>query len=142
MISRNFFSTFISLIIYHLMTPFTLSSQSSIDAHQGQNAEGTASGLLDFIKTEFEKQNHRIKHLELTNINQDEDIDLLKRENSKIHDRIDLINEDYEQLNEVISTIYDDKLSYTNDYASNIITAKKKKDQKRPARLLPLSLFQ
>ncbi len=61
---------------------------------------------------------------------------------SVIHDRIDLITEDYEQLNEVISTIYDDKLSYTNDYASNIITAKKKKDQKRPARLLPLSLFQ
>ena len=118
-----------------------MSSQSSIDAHQGQIAEGTAAGLLDFIKTEFEKQNHRIKHLELKNINQDEDIDQLKRDNSKIHDRIDLINEDYEQLNEVISTIYDDKLSYTNDYASNIITAKKQ-NQKRPARLLPLSLFQ
>ena len=118
-----------------------MSSQSSIDAHQGQIAEGTAAGLLDFIKTEFEKQNHRIKHLELKNINQDEGIDLLKRENSKIHDRIDLINEDYEQLNEAKSTIYDDKLSHTNDYAANVPTAIKKQYQKRPARLLPLSLF-
>lgn len=124
------------------MAPFTLSSLSSIDAHQGQIAEGTAAtGLLDFIKTEFEKQNHRINHLELKNINQDEDIDMLKRENSKIHDRIDLINEDYKQLNEFISTVCDDKLSHTNDYAANAPTPKKQYQQKRPARLLPLSLF-
>ena len=74
MISHNLFSTIISVSIYYLMIPLTLSSQSSTAL---QAAQGT-SDLLDLIKTEFRKQNHRIALLETQNRNQDEDIGLLR----------------------------------------------------------------
>ena len=72
MFSQNFYLTYTSLMVYYLLIPLTLSSQLSI-ANQGHNIE--VSELLDFIKLEFGKQNHRIELLEVHNRNQDEEID-------------------------------------------------------------------
>ena len=135
MISHNLFSTIISVSIYYLMIPLTLSSQSSTAL---QAAQGT-SDLLDLIKTEFRKQNHRIALLETQNRNQDEDIGLLKIDNLKIHDQIDLIN--VEALNEIISNNDTESSAYTNDDNSVKAPTSKKQYQKRAARLFPVKLL-
>ncbi len=61
--------------------------------HQDHKVGGI-SDLLYLIKAEFDKQIHRITLLEVQNRNQDEDISLLKIDNSQIHDRIDLKNDE------------------------------------------------
>ena len=128
--SPHFFSTFILSVIYYLIVPSTLSSQSSIEH---QDHDGGLSDILDLIKAEFGKQNHRIALLEVHNRNQDEDIDLLKMDNSKIHNQIDLIN--VEPLNEF------DELSYENDDNISDVPNIKKNLQKRASRLIPISLL-
>jgi len=127
--SPHFFSTFILSVIYYLIVPSTLSSQSSIEH---QDHDGGLSDLLDLIKTEFGRQNHRIALLEVHNRNQDEDIDLLKVDNLKIHHQID--RNKGEPLNEV------DELSYENDVKDSDDPIKKKY-QKRASRLIPISLL-
>ena len=121
-------------MVYYLLIPLTLSSQLSI-ANQGHNIE--VSELLDFIKLEFGKQNHRIALLENQNRNQDEDIDQLKVDNLKIHHQIDLISG--ESSNKIISN-NDDELSNSNHENAFDVPAKKQ-HQKRASRLIPISLL-
>jgi len=144
MISRAFFSTFISLVVYHLSTPLIIPTQQSSIAlkHQDLKVEGIPD-LLDLIKIEFGRQNHRITLLEVQNKNQDEDINLLKIDNSQIHGRIDSMND------KVIHQKNDAGLSHSNNAAdgtddTDVIPFTqnwKRKDQKRGARLLPLQLL-
>ena len=130
MISPNIFSTLISLFICYLMS--TMPSESSIVLQDHRNTEGT-SGLLELIKIEFEKQNHRIELLEHQNRNQDEDIGQLKLDTLNIHDQIDLIK-DGEQSNEDEPA---SNLNYDNDGDVPL----KKQYQKRAFRLIPPTLL-
>ena len=145
MISHAFFSTFISLVIYHLSTPLILPFQQSSTAlkHQDHKA-GEIPDLLDLIKTEFDKQNHRITLLEVQNKNQDEDINLLKIDNSQIHGRIDSMNDEviHQQDNDAGPSHSNNASDGADDTDVIPFTQNcKRKDQKRGARLLPLQLL-
>lgn len=126
---------FISLVVCYLIVPWTLSSQSNIAYHQDHNVG--VSDLLDLIKTEFVKQNHRIALLEIQNKNQDEDIDMLKVDNSKIHDKLDLVNG--KTIYEVLSN--DDAEPSNSNYDSTSDILIKKQFQQRASRLIPTSLL-
>jgi len=100
---------------------------------------GGIPDLLDLIKTEFDKQNDRIALLEVQNRNQDKDINLLKIDNSKIHDRIDSMSDEVEHQNNDAGSSF-----YNNATNENVIPSAynlKRQNQKRAARLIPLTLL-
>jgi len=106
---------------------------------------GEIPDLLDLIKNEFDKQNNRITLLEVQNKNQDDDINLLKIDNSQIHGRIDSMNDEviHQQDNDDAGPSHSNNAADGTDDNDVIPFTQncKQKDRKRAARLLPLQLL-
>lgn len=109
--------------------------------HQDHKVEGTSDLLADLMKTEFEKQKHRIALLEVQNRNQDEGIELLKMDNAQLHDQIDAMND--AKSNEVFPDNNAERSCNNDDDAvhGKIPSDKKKYPAKRAYRLIPPTLL-